>query len=277
MNGYNCHADNLLEFIRQSNLSFDAICISETSLMNEQKIANESRIEGFKDPFTTNSTSCRGGVAIFTKQYLDATEREDLKIQTHEFEAVWTEINNKGSKNTVIGSIYRHPHSNNLDEFHKYISKCLTILSKQNKDVYIAGDFNIDLLRYEKDTKFKEFYNLMSSYGYLPLIIQPTRITDTTHSLIDNIYTNCIGNECQSGNVLIEMADHLTQFASITKQESYNVPGKNQYKRDTKKWDEKSFLDDLSIQRWETSSNDVNKQFDDLLFKFEGCVDRHLP
>ena len=59
-----------------------------------------------------------------------------------------------------------------------------------------------------------EFYNLMTSDGYLPLILQPTRIRDNTQSLIDNIFTNTF-SESYSGTILIEFADHLTRFASI--------------------------------------------------------------
>ena len=43
-------------------------------------------------------------------------------------------------------SIYRHPH-NNFDEFYKYFEMCLGSLAKENKEVYICGDFNLDLLK----------------------------------------------------------------------------------------------------------------------------------
>ena len=113
------------------------------------------------------------------------------------------------------------------------VSKCLIILSGQYKYVYIAGDFNIDLMKYESETKYRELYN-MSSYSYLPLIIQPTRITETMQSLIDNILANCLDKVCLSGKVLIDMADQLTPFALITKQKSDNDDNNYYFKRDKK-------------------------------------------
>ena len=57
----------------------------------------------------------------------------------------------------------------------------------------------------------------ITSYGFLPLVTQPTRFCDTTQSLIDNIFCNTFDQDSESGNILIEFADHLTQFASIKK------------------------------------------------------------
>ena len=63
-------------------------------------------------------------------------------------------------------------------------------LNKENIEVYLAGDFNIDILKYDTIPKYQDFYTLMASNGFLPHITLPTRITDTTMSIIDNIYTN---------------------------------------------------------------------------------------
>ena len=74
------------------------------------------------------------------------TERNDLNVNNAEFESAWIEIKNKNSKNIICGSIYRHPHSN-FDEFFKYLESCLSTIAKENKEVYICGDYNFDLLK----------------------------------------------------------------------------------------------------------------------------------
>ena len=38
-----------------------------------------------------------------------------------------------------------------------------------------CGDFNIDLLKINEVRKHRKFYELMSSYGLLPHILNPTR------------------------------------------------------------------------------------------------------
>ena len=43
----------------------------------------------------------------------------------------------------------------------------------------------------------------MSSNGFIPHITLPTRITDTSMSIIDNIYSNTLSQNALSGNILI--------------------------------------------------------------------------
>ena len=126
--------------------------------------------------------------------------------------------------------MYRHPHSTNLDEFISYFNKCLSNLNKENKDIYITGDFNIDLLKYDNNPKYQEFYNLVTANGFLPQILQPTRITDSTMTLIDNIYTNNFSNDIYGGNLLLEIADHLVQFISVGNDTTHKTRS-NYYKR----------------------------------------------
>ena len=109
----------------------------------------------------------------------------------------------------MCGCIYRHPCSN-LEQFNEYIEKSLRTLSKENKDVYISGAFNIDLLKLDKNLQYQEFYNLMTGHGFLPLIVRPTRVTDTSSTVIDNIYSNCFDYNQNSGNILITISEHFS-------------------------------------------------------------------
>ena len=95
-------------------------------------------------------------------------------------------------KNVVIGCIYRH-HSN-LDSFHCLFSDDLLHeidSNEKNKTVILMVDCNIDLLKIEYNNIAK-FYDQLSSFGFRPLILQPTRITGSSATLIDNIFTNNI-------------------------------------------------------------------------------------
>ena len=46
---------------------------------------------------------------------------------------------------------------------------------------------------------------MLCSYGFLPKIIQPTRVTEHTSSLIDNIFSNNIIDETKSGTILLTL------------------------------------------------------------------------
>ena len=130
------------------------------------------------------------------------------------YEAVWIEIEMEKAKNIVSGCVHRHP-SSDINEFANYISKCLTTISKENRECHATGDFNIDLLKYDICPKHKEFVNTMTSFGFLPHILQPSRITESSATPIDNIYGNNIKQETTSGNGLIQFADHIAQFLSV--------------------------------------------------------------
>ena len=74
------------------------------------------------------------------------------------------------------------------------------------------GDFNINLLNYESHNDPNEFINSMVSHHMLPQILQPTRVTDHSATVIDNIFTNATNFETIGGNILNQIADHFSQF-----------------------------------------------------------------
>ena len=54
-----------------------------------------------------------------------------------------------------------------------------------------------------------------TSGGFYPLVSLPTRLTDTTATLIDNIWTNKVGAKIGSGLVTVRISDHLPVFAFV--------------------------------------------------------------
>ena len=116
--------------------------------------------------------------------------------------------------------IYRHPRYD-LTEFLPYLEKCLKIITKENKEVYICGDFNIDLLKIETLNSNQEYYNLLCSYGFLSQIIQPTRgVVNQLLSLIDNIFTNNINDEITSDNIFLTFSKHFSQIVSVKREKN---------------------------------------------------------
>ena len=78
-----------------------------------------------------------------------------------------------------------------VDEFNdNYINLLLDKLSKQIQSVFLLGDFNVNLLKFEKHALANEFLDSLSPHMFLPYIVQPTRISTTCKTLIDNIFSN---------------------------------------------------------------------------------------
>ena len=111
-----------------------------------------------------------------------------------------------------MGCIYRHP-SMDLTEFNEiYLSDLLEKLTKENKTVFLLGDFNINLINYNSHNPTSNFVDSLASNSFIPYILQPTRVTTHSKTLIDNIFTNLISDDVISGNITSTISDHLPQF-----------------------------------------------------------------
>ena len=103
-----------------------------------------------------------------------------------------SQVINPQKGNIIIGSIYRHP-SIDLDDFNKNVlNKLLEKVSKEQKSVYLLGDFNVNLLNYNDHTPTNEVLDSLASNAVIPYISQPPRITDNSETLIDNVFSNVI-------------------------------------------------------------------------------------
>ena len=69
-----------------------------------------------------------------------------------------------------------------------YINSTVDKVQHENKLFLLMGDFNIDLLKSDSHLASEEFLNKMGSFFFQPHILQPTRITSHSSTLIDNIF-----------------------------------------------------------------------------------------
>ena len=78
------------------------------------------------------------------------------------------------------------------------------------------GDFNINLLVCQTDTKVSEFYDKLTSLSLLPRITRCSRFSKASGSLIDQIYSNQLesANE-MSGLLTTKISDHLLCFTQL--------------------------------------------------------------
>ena len=141
----------------------------------------------------------------------------------------------------------------------------------------VSGDFNIDLLKHETHNNTKQFLDTMCSLGLYPLIDKPTRITDNSTTLIDNIFTNELRFNLTSGIMFNDISDHLPIFALC----EYNISRYNikefQFIRKMNEDIMESFSDELSQQIWENvlKTDDVNQAYDSFLHIFMDIFNKH--
>ena len=61
-----------------------------------------------------------------------------------------------------------------------------------NKQAFFLVDFNIDLLNYTKYQTTSEFLDSLSSNPFIPCILQSTRLTTYSKTVIDKILSNSL-------------------------------------------------------------------------------------
>ncbi|XP_065684726.1 uncharacterized protein LOC136096953 [Hydra vulgaris] len=206
------HFDDLENLLQSTKLEFDIIGISEIRLNKNRPQTSNITLNGYSHEHTP-SESQAGGALLYINNRLAYKPRNDLLIyKPKELESIFIEIINPKKSNIIVGCIYRHPKMS-LDNFLSfYLNPLLKNLTKENKTIFILGDFNIDLLKCDTDLYAKDFFDSLISNYILPHIIHPTRICKTSKTLIDNIFSNIKSNKYKAGNLTTTISDYLPQF-----------------------------------------------------------------
>ena len=107
----------------------------------------------------------------------------------------------------------------------------------------ILGDFTVDLMHYNEHKPTNEFLDSFASSSYLSYIIQPSRHTSHSRTLIDNIFSNFISKDIICGNITATISDHLPQFL-VSPNTFANPPSNksNVFERDWSKFDQENFI-----------------------------------
>ena len=102
-----------------------------------------------------------------------------------------------------------------LKGYSETLNKLLENIFKEQKSISLLGDFNVNLLNYYEDNETNKFLDSLASNSFIPLVLQPTRITSHSNTLIDNIFSNVIDPDIILGNLTATISHHLPQFAII--------------------------------------------------------------
>jgi exonuclease III len=201
--------DSFKELTKSLNIPLDIIGLTETWLND----TNEDlfKLENYDFINMNRSGKNGGGIGIYIKQGIKYKLRADINISTETtIESIFIELITAVGKNVIIGVIYRPP-NNKIDSFENIMNQILGKIDKENKIGYLMGDFNIDLLKSESCDYTNRFLEQMFTSSFFPLILRPTRITQHTAILIDNIFTNDIENIEDSTNGILfwDISDYL--------------------------------------------------------------------
>ena len=109
--------------------------------------------------------------------------RRRIDLEPSNIECMWIEIKCSMSSPLLLGYLYRHPDS--TDEWQENFVHMMDAIQLTNKNILIQGDFNVNLLE-----PHPSWQSTLELFGLKQIVTKPTRISSTTTSLLDHIYTN---------------------------------------------------------------------------------------
>ena len=135
-------------------------------------------------------------------------------------------------------------------------------------------------LNYESHAQTAQFVDMMSSNGFLPLITRPSRVTATSATLIDNIFTNNIGdiNNYVQGLFITDISDHFPVF-HIGRQMEIKEKDTYIFKRLYSFQNKENFCQAMSNISWDeiSRSRDTQQAFDTFHKHLVEIYNKHFP
>ena len=220
--------ENMESSLKSLDNKFDFVGLTETWL--KPKFIDNSDIYNLPD-YTLLSrprTDKRGGgVGLYVTDKTSFKVRDDLVMNpgTCQYESLFIETVMHDHK-VVIGVIYKPPESN-TDIFVAHFNDLMGIISKERKHCILIGDFNIDLIKVDMQNQTKDFVHSLYTNAFYPTISKPTRVTEHSATLLDNIITNITGYCMKYGVLYNDISDHFPVFnllqiySKITKKYEY--------------------------------------------------------
>ena len=150
------------------------------------------------------------GVALYIKKTINYTLRNDL-TQMNEgiFESPFIDIQ-LGNDKITCGTIYRASKQDRFsnNQFKTQLKNALSTLTVSKNKAYIMGDLNYDLFQ-DSHIFTDDFVDIMYDYSFYPIINKPTRITQSSSTCIDHIWTNIHDKSSSSAIITHKIADQL--------------------------------------------------------------------
>ena len=123
-----------------------------------------------------------GGLLLYFRNSLNCQRRHDLEIS--KIETLWTEVKITNSKPFLICTLYRPPTA--TSGWIDLLEDELSVAQTTGLEMIIMGDVNIDFQACSNN----KWLNLVQLFDLTQLVTNPTRITQSSSTLIDHVYTS---------------------------------------------------------------------------------------
>lgn len=265
-----------LEITMRTENGSDILGICETFL--DQTVSDDQlKLNGFdffrKDRNETQNKS-GGGIILYFRNTLNCKRRAEFEIS--KIETIWSEITFPKSKPFLICTLYRPPSS--ASEWIDLFEDELSVAQSTGLEMIIMGDTNID---YKSCTNSK-WLNLVQLFDLTQMVSEPTRVTQTSSTIIDHLYTTNPENVAECFVPSLSISDHFPicitrkNNCKITKHEHITTKF-----RSFKNFNESQFLQDLAADLEPfcclSPDSDINEDCACWVSAITRQLDRHAP
>ena len=279
--------DNFYEFLTTLPFFPDIVCVSETRLKGDPLI-NVS-IPGYNFLHSDSVTNA-GGVAIYVSSKFQFTIDHELNLNVNGCEDIWLNVclGNNTEKKITIGAVYRHPNTStrNIEDFSQALSNVMNKITMRKDVFYLLGDLNIDISPTKVTPGSSIYIDSLNSFGSVPIVTIPTRVTDTTSTIIDHIITNDTFRVIKPGVIRHDnkLSDHYVIFCSISGFSISPLKVNHHTFRDKSNLNVENYCDEMyeSVNKFLADLDDLtetnyNISFDSFILLVLKVIDNHSP
>ncbi len=154
----------------------------------------------------------------------------------------------------------------------------LNSLTNSCSNLFILGDFNLDVANYTTNHRVSEYVDLLFSYGLLQIVTQPTRCTSNSASIIDHIITGTNQSCFRTAIITSKISDHfpIVTFIDATNK---SIRSNTRTFRDYSEINMNNFRQALSETRWNLvrDAPDVQTSYNSFSDIFNNLFYLHFP
>ena len=204
--------DDVSHFVQSLAIKFTCIVVSETWFDSNTVMVD---LPDYTCYSVNRTSKVGGGIAIYVDSSLCFNSRTDLTVDKFDsdIDIACVQLSIANTKILVVG-LYRPPNTC-IQTFTNQYSSFLEKLDREKYNYYIGDDFNIDLLHCENNEPSGAFLDVSLSHFTYPAIVKPTRITEISSTVIDNIFVNSSLNDYFAGILISDLSDHLPIFMCL--------------------------------------------------------------
>ena len=252
---------------------FHIFGVSETRLsptIPDSAIAINNYCVVRRDPSVPGQT----GIAVYLHQSLSGVARRRTDLETDEVECVWIELKGPQTPSVLVCFLYRNPRET-FDWYDNFLHMCDKVCFRKTS-VLLLGDFNIDLMK-----SHLAWDSTTTLLGLKQFVSSPTRVTATTSTLLDHIYSNKPEAVSDVTVDSLSISDHFPVTCCFSVKVPQQKKGGHTFVsfRSFKKFNENNFLRDLSEAPFMDvyQYDDPNQALSAWYRVFLPILDKHAP